>query len=233
MYRFGPTSILVDCGEPIDASYKASGLSYDLIDAIFLSHLHSDHVGGFFMLMQGFWLEKRTKPLRVYLPGGAIKPLREMLKAVLLFEELLPFRLEFRPLNAGEAIAVGTVSVTPFATSHLGQIQRKAKAPRDLTSYCFLIEDGKRRAGHSSDLGKPEDLDPLLAKLVDLLICELAHFEPAEIFRYLKGRDIKRVAFVHIARGLWEDLGPTRRLAAKMLPHLPYNFARDLDEIDF
>ena len=38
------------CRYVLDASYKASGLSYDLIDAIFLSHLHSDHVGGFFML---------------------------------------------------------------------------------------------------------------------------------------------------------------------------------------
>src|SRR5882672_8610337 len=61
LYRFDKVSILVDCGEPISSSYKASGLSYDAIDRIFISHLHFDHIAGFFMLMQGFWLERRQK----------------------------------------------------------------------------------------------------------------------------------------------------------------------------
>jgi hypothetical protein len=46
LYRLGKKSILIDCGEAIDRNYKASGLSYDLLDAIFISHLHSDHFGG-------------------------------------------------------------------------------------------------------------------------------------------------------------------------------------------
>ena len=33
-YNFGEVSLLVDCGEPISRSFKASGLSYDLIDRI-------------------------------------------------------------------------------------------------------------------------------------------------------------------------------------------------------
>src|SRR6266436_5066798 len=102
-----------------DRSYKASGLSYDAMDAIFLSHLHSDHVGGFFMLMQGLWLENRRKDLPVYLPGGAIPPLRQMLRVVLIFDELLQFRLRLLPLRAGKPDTVAGVRVTPFRTSHL------------------------------------------------------------------------------------------------------------------
>src|SRR5262249_36163816 len=91
LYRFGRTSLLIDCGEPADRSFKSTGLSYDAIDAIFISHLHADHVGGFFMLMQGFWLEGRRKDLPVYLPGGGIRPVREMLRTCMIFDELLNF----------------------------------------------------------------------------------------------------------------------------------------------
>src|SRR5205823_1827426 len=61
LYRFGQTRVLIDCGEGISRSYKASGLSYNAVDGIFLSHMHADHTGGFLMLMQGMWLEKRRK----------------------------------------------------------------------------------------------------------------------------------------------------------------------------
>src|SRR5690349_2787874 len=125
LYRLSRTTILVDCGEAVDRSYKTSGLSYDAIDAIFLSHLHSDHIGGFFMYMQGMWLEGRRKPLRVYLPGKAIKPLREMLKTVFLFDEVLPFQLQLLPLHNGKSVSVGQVRITPFYTTHLDRTRTR------------------------------------------------------------------------------------------------------------
>src|SRR5713101_2397913 len=88
LYRLGNTRLLIDCGEPIDGSCKAVGLSPDVIDSIFISHLHSDHAGGFFMLMQGFWLAGRKKDLPVYLPACGVRPVRDVLRAALLFESL-------------------------------------------------------------------------------------------------------------------------------------------------
>ena len=63
LYELGQTTWLVDCGEPLSRSYKLSGRSYDQIDRILVSHLHCDHIGGFFMFMQGLWLERRRKAL--------------------------------------------------------------------------------------------------------------------------------------------------------------------------
>jgi hypothetical protein len=229
LYRFGRTSILIDCGEPIDGTFRASGLSYDLIDSIFVSHLHADHVGGLFMFLQGCWLEGRRKELPVHVPANSVKPLRGMLQAGLLFDELFRFRLELKPLGPEKPVGVRNVQVTPFPTSHLDRVgpALRRKYPRAFASYCFLIESARLRIGHSADLGRPEDLDPLLAKPLDLLVCELAHFKPEAIFSYLAGRPIKRVAFVHLARPHWSNLSGIRRLAARMLPGLRHSFPKD------
>src|SRR2546430_7165773 len=119
LYRFGNVSLLADCGEPVSRSFKASGLSYDLVDRVLISHLHADHVGGLFMLLQGFWLEKRQKDLRVHMPADGIQPLRQMLQASFLFHELFPFEVIFSPWGSGQPAVDQNVSITPFPTTHL------------------------------------------------------------------------------------------------------------------
>jgi L-ascorbate metabolism protein UlaG (beta-lactamase superfamily) len=125
--------------------------------------------------------------------------------------------------------------VTPFLTRHLDGLRARfgKKYRSDFSAYCFLIESGGVRVGHSGDLGYPEDLEPLVAQPLDLLVCEMAHFPPEKLFAYLKGRQIGRVVFVHLGRDHWENFDRTRRLAAKMLSDLPHVFARDDQVIDF
>jgi ribonuclease Z len=233
LYRFGKTSILLDCGEAVSGGYKATGLDYDTIDRIFISHLHSDHIGGFFMLMQGFWLEQRRKELPVHMPAEGIKLFRQMLNAAFIFPELLRFRLRFETLRAGKPVLTGKVRVTPYPTTHLEQLRVafQKRYPQDFEAFCFLIEAGRLRIGHSADIGAPEDLEPLLKKPLDLLVCELAHFQAEELFWYLKGRAVKKIVFIHVGRPYWENLPKTRRVAKKMLPGIPIVFARDGQEI--
>ena len=233
LYQFGTTSILIDCGESVSRSYKMSGARYDAIDRIFLSHLHADHFAGFFMLLQSFWLEGRRKALRVHLPADGIKPLRQMLNAAYLFSELPRFRLQFLPLRAKKPVQTAKVSITAFSTSHLEQMRVvfQKKYRQKFISYCFLLEAGRLRIGHSADIGKPEDLAPLLAKPLDLLVCELAHPKPRELFSYLQRHEVERVVFVHLARPYWANLKETRRLAARLLPNASHIFARDGQEI--
>ncbi|EEF59901.1 MBL fold metallo-hydrolase [Pedosphaera parvula] len=235
LYRFGKTSFLIDCGEPLDRSYKASGLSYDAFDRIFLSHLHADHIGGFFMLMQGLWLESRKKELLVHMPREGLKPLRQMLNAACIFDELLEFRLRFEALRAGTAVLSKDVRVTPFRSTHLDRLRKtfQKKYPQKFEAFCFLIEAGKMRIGHSADIGSPEDLAPLLSKPLDLLVCELAHFRPEELFDYLQQHEIKRIAFIHLGRSHWEHLKKIRRLSIKMLPDVEIHFPKDQEEIRF
>lgn len=229
LYRWPGTALLVDCGEPVSRSLREAGVAASLVDAILLSHLHSDHLAGFFMLIQGFWLAGRRKELRVHLPADGIEPVRAMLRAAYLFEELLRFRIVWEPITAGVPIGLGRVQVTPFATSHLDRLRQafRAKYPGGYEAYSFLIESPGHRIGHSADLGRVEDLEPLLDRPLDLLVCELAHFPPRKLFAFLQGRQVKRVIFTHLGRRYWEDLTGTTRLAAQMLRGMKVSFARD------
>lgn len=234
LYRFGAGAVLVDAGEPLERAYRAANLSWDLVDALFLSHLHSDHVAGFFMLMQGFWLQERRKALPVYLPRRAIQPLKRMLETVMLFNEMLNFRLELRPVPP-RTVRVRDICVTAAPTTHLDRARKRfsKKYRSDFSAYAFLLEGGGKRVVHSADLGKPEDLTPLLTKPVDLLVCEIAHFTPEELFGFLQSYDIKHAAFVHLSEAYRKDLPRIRRLARKMLPGIPHNFPGDGEEYRF
>lgn len=235
LYRCAEAALLIDCGEPISRSFKASGLGYDSFDRILLSHLHCDHVGGFFMFMQGLWLESRKKVLPVHMPEYAIEPVRQMLRACYIFEELFSFRLEFVPLRAGEPISSNGLKVTPYPTTHLESLRRSfaGRYPQPFQAFSFLMEAKGKRIAHSADLGAPEDLEPLLRRPVDLLVCELAHFQPEALFKYLEGRPIGRIVFIHLDKRLWENLDEIQALAEGMLPGIPCQFARDGDEFSF
>jgi ribonuclease BN (tRNA processing enzyme) len=234
LYQLGGNSLLMDCGEPVSRSFKASGLKYDSVEAIFLSHLHSDHFAGFLMLMQSFWLEKRGRELPIHLPADALSPVRQLLTSVYLFPELLPFRLQFEALRPGQAVDVGKVRVTAFPTTHLNQLRERfqAKYPGDYQAFCFLLEAGGLKMAHSCDLGAPEDLEPLLRDPVDMLVCEVSHFLPQALFDFLKTREIRRLALVHLTSQLWANKEALLEQARRALPKVAVSIPKDGEMIE-
>ena len=87
--RFGPanlvstsqSSILVDCGSGVTQRLKEAKISLANIDALFLTHLHSDHVVDFYQLIISSWHSYRTKSWKVYGPKGTKKFVKLILKA--------------------------------------------------------------------------------------------------------------------------------------------------------
>lgn len=231
LYELAGTRLLVDCGESVARSLAARKLDGNALTGIVLSHTHADHIGGLPMLLQGLWLEGRSRDLTIRLPGPVIESLRAMLRHGYLFDELFGFKLQFEALRAGQRFRVGALKVTPFPTSHLDGFRRtfRKKYRVGFDAFSFLIEGAGRRIVHSADLGAPEDLLPLLRKPVDLLVCELAHFMPGDLFTTLRGFAIKRAAFVHLARSVRQRLAQVKKQAARRLSGVACSFPGDGD----
>jgi ribonuclease BN (tRNA processing enzyme) len=229
LFKFGTASILVDCGEPLCRSYKEAQFSFDRLDRIVVSHLHFDHLGGFFMFVQGLWLEKRRREMGVHLPADGIGPIRQLLEAACLCEETLPFRLCFEPLRDRETFTVKHVRVTPFLNTHLDGFKRALQKTHTLRfeSFSFLFETEGLRVAHSADLGAVTDLEPLLAEPLDLLVCELAHFRPETICDYLRGRALRCVAFVHLGREPRARFAEVSKLVQRRLPGVTVLYPND------
>ncbi|WP_183598677.1 MBL fold metallo-hydrolase [Paenibacillus phyllosphaerae] len=133
LHAHGQT-VLLDCGITAPLALHRLGKSFSEIDALLISHIHADHVGGMeeFAFQMKF-VHKRKVPL--YIPAPLIEPLWETtLKGGLMQEELtsLDAYFEVHPLQEGERAFISPgIEVTPIRTKH---IPNKA-------SYSFFIND--------------------------------------------------------------------------------------------
>ncbi len=236
LVKFASRTILMDCGEPCGHTLKRMGADFDAIDMVVISHTHSDHIGGFPMLLQSMWLEKRRRPLTVWMPGHAIRLVREWLDACYLFEPLLGFPVKWVAIDKQPALRCGSVQMRAFRTTHLDGL-RKQFGPShpavQFNAFSLLATGGGKRLAYSADMGAPQDLQPLCTKPLDLLVVELAHFQPRALFEFLKPRDVRQVAVTHMGRAVRARLAEVKALAWKGLGQRKTRFVSDGDVVKF
>jgi phosphoribosyl 1,2-cyclic phosphodiesterase len=141
------TGVLIDCGR-----MSAAGLDNAPIDAVLVTHEHSDHAGSCRILCNR--LEKmygRTVPFHMT-PGtaAALKP------------QVIPSHLE--TIEAGKAFRVGHLVVDPF------------RIPHDTSDpVAFRVGIGERWVGVVTDLGRPTTLVSQKLKSLSVAVLEFNH----------------------------------------------------------
>jgi ribonuclease Z len=157
--RYGPASLvrheefrfLVDCGSGVTQRLLAAGSSGCELDALLLTHLHSDHIVDLFQLVISSWHQGRDRPQLIFGPSGTrlycdrlMALWRAELDQRIAHERRAStsaLELEVIEYQAGEIWAVGGVRVTAVEVDH-----RPVRF-----AYGFVFEAGGRKLVFSGD----------------------------------------------------------------------------------
>ncbi len=123
-----PTRILVDNGfgpRLLEKRLARVGLAFADINAIVVTHEHSDHAGGVAALL-------KRRPMPLFATAGTARAAR------------LQHSPHWRRIQAAMPITLGELWVLPFAVPH------DAEEPVQ-----FVFSDGDRRLGLLTDIGEP------------------------------------------------------------------------------
>ncbi|HOR30519.1 MAG TPA: ribonuclease Z, partial [Candidatus Syntrophosphaera thermopropionivorans] len=186
--------LLFDCGEGVSQQLLKHHLDNNVLDAIFISHYHPDHISGLFMLLQMLKIQKREKPLQLFLPERPAA-LVETLQFLYTFIQKFTFPLHILDCEESELYYE---EVNVALTDHLLEYEdlvNESKLPNLLHSYAFRISGPEGSLAYTSDINKVESVQFLIRNCHTVII-DAQHPEADQIIR-LQYSDIKRVLLTH------------------------------------
>lgn len=145
--------VLIDCGIPLrtaNASLREHGTDLDELDAVFVTHTHSDHVSSLPALL-------RKRSMQVYCPSAHLRGVTALLARAGVAAELTP-------VEPYEAFCHRDLDVLPVPVSH------------DCSpTVMYKFHSGTRTVGILTDLGVADErLTPLFSDC-DALLLESNH----------------------------------------------------------
>jgi ribonuclease Z len=134
---------VVDAGRNVTNRLWATDYPLKDIQAVFLTHLHSDHISGLPDLFNTSWIFGRYTPLELYGPPGTSSVADAILK---MFEIDIPIRRDLTELHAAEGATINTheirkdeiiyqdedIRITAFRVNH--------EPVKDALGYKFEVE---------------------------------------------------------------------------------------------
>lgn len=136
MERFGPSilveagkeKLLFDCGRGAAMRLYQLKIPFDDLNALFLTHLHSDHIVGISDFYLTGWILGRSTPLRVWGPAGTADMMSHLEQAYQFdihvrrdVDEMLPAQgvvVVAKDIEQGVVYQNGGVKVTAFTVDH-------------------------------------------------------------------------------------------------------------------
>jgi ribonuclease Z len=178
----GKRVFIFDVGAGVMRRINAAGLPISGPEAVFITHLHSDHTFGYDELILTSWIMRRTWPLPVYGPHGLRLMTKHLLAAYaedirirtygLEREVANGYRVNVHEISSGVIYNRDGVRVTAFKVAH-GSWKE---------AYGFRIDTPDRSIVISGDT-RPSEALTRAAKDVDVLVHEVyspLHVQPEE-----------------------------------------------------
>jgi ribonuclease Z len=207
--RHGDTTLLIDCGSGVTQRMAQAGITGRGIDAVLLTHMHSDHIVDLFQLVISSWHQGRDRPMRVFGPSGTYRYVDSM---VSLWQHEMEQRIEHEKRPSAVALQTEVTEVKPGEIVEFGAMRVRAievdhKPVRH--AYGYVIETDEAKLVISGDT-RPCDAVVEAAKDADLLLHEVfVHHEMKVVEGVRSQETIDQVASYHT---LSSDVG---KVAAK------------------
>jgi ribonuclease BN (tRNA processing enzyme) len=224
----GGRVFLVDAGVGVERRLAAAGLPVDGVTALFVTHLHSDHVLGLADLIFTSWILGRSRAFPVYGPHGLAQMTEHLYAAFsedirirtegLEHESRGGYRVQVREISPSVVYDSGGVRVTAFAVNH-GEWRE---------AYGYRFDTPGRSIVLSGDTRPSEEL-VRMATRVDVLIHEV---QPSDSTLHPPHRST--VAWANYVRQYHTTALQLGKLAARAQPKLlviSHNGRRASDEV--
>ena len=193
----------IDFGASSLVALNKMNIDHASLDAIVVTHIHGDHVGGIpFMLMDGMLAAKRTKPLTIAGPRdieGRMATINEALFPGMHVMEP-KFELEYVETGVMEPHQVGALSITRYPVLHTGETNPTS----------VRVEVAGKVIAYTGDSDWTKHM-PEVARDADLFICECYYHQKPVRFHmnYPKLKEhwheitAKRTVLTHFGREMY------------------------------
>ena len=194
--RFGPSNlvsskksnILVDCGSGVTQRLEEANISTANIDALVLTHLHSDHVVDFYQLIISSWHSYRIKPWKIYGPIGTKRFLTKIMKA---WEQERNLRIKYEARSSIDAFKLDIKEFREYGKIRIKDIDLEYFKVDHFPvkhAYGFNFYNNNKKLSISGDTKPCENLMKY-AQLADVLLHEV--YIEGEIQPVTKMRSVK------------------------------------------
>jgi ribonuclease BN (tRNA processing enzyme) len=190
----GGSYYLFDCGADIESKLMNMDIDPSDVRAIFISHMHADHVGSLVGMTKRFAHQYNVKGnvARVFLPEKeAVAPYLARLEAMHFWLDNIE-RFDMREAQPGVIYSDECITVTAIGTRHI----MGGKYP----SFAYMVEGEGKRFLYTGDLACDFSDYPevVYEKDFDLILSELVHFSVDKNLDAIIKSRTKMMVFTHV-----------------------------------
>lgn len=208
MIQQNGTRLLIDCGSGVTQRLVETGTNGAAVDALLLTHLHSDHLVDLYQLIVSSWHQGRERPWPIYGPAPVLRHVEGLMalwedeRAQRIAFEQRPsttgFETELREIGEGSRFRVGDVDVETVEVEHAPVVP----------ALGFVFRAQGQTIVHSGDTRRCEALIAA-GRGCDLLIHEVY------LHRLGEAETMRTTASYHTLS--WQVGGVARDMAARAL----------------